>query len=157
MVDKIRVIALGSSHGDDQAAWWAANRLRADDSLAWDIVTLEEATQIVDHLEDCEQVLIMDACSSGAAPGTITRLAWPDERLRKRGGGSTHGMSVGEALCLAERLGRLPHKVTLFGIEIEQTSPGAPLSPTVEQALPGLMRELMRECHAGEQVQGPRK
>jgi len=48
---------------------------------------------------------------------------------------STHGFGVFEALELARILGTIPDRLTVIGIEGLDFSPGAELSPKLEQAV----------------------
>jgi hydrogenase maturation protease len=86
--------------------------------------TIGDATQLIDKLENCGRLIIVDACRSGGRIGALTRLVWPDSRIADRHGHSTHGVGVCNVLRLAERLGRLPPDITIFGIEVGDCQPG---------------------------------
>ena len=129
------IVGLGSPHGDDQAGWQFVELLRHRPTLPARVVAISDVTQIVDHLEDCRRLLIIDACHSGVPVGTITWLKWPDPRIQQRHSHSTHGLGIWEALHLAARLGRLPSMVDVFGVEIGQWKPGELPSREVLQAL----------------------
>ena len=135
MSNGCRVIAIGSPHGDDQVAWRLAERLRSRPELSKNVITLNEPLRLLDHLDGCDRLVILDACYGNAVPGTVTRLEWPDERIQIRHAHSSHGFGPEGALQLAEKLDRMPPNVVLFGIEIGSCAPGDSVSEAVESAL----------------------
>jgi len=140
-----RVVGLGSDHGDDQAAWLLIDRLRQCSILDTEVIALAEPTRLLDCLDGCERLIVIDASCSGQAPGTITRLVWPDPAIQGRPGRSSHGFDVPAVLAMANWLGRLPASVVLFGIEVQACEPAGALSPALSRALPGLWTEVLRE------------
>jgi hydrogenase maturation protease len=149
-------VALGSPHGDDRAGWEVVERVRRED-LSLDTVVLHDPVGLLDCLEGCACVVLVDACRSGAEPGTIRRFTWPAPELDRQGGPSTHGLGVVGALALAEALGRLPPRVVLFGVEAAACEAGAALSTAVRGALPELCRQVLAEARgqAAEPATGP--
>lgn len=59
---------------------------------------------------------------------------------------SSHGNALAGALALGEALGCLPKQLSVFAIVGETFALGAPLSPAVRAALPGLVRQVMQEA-----------
>lgn len=114
------IVGIGSPHGADQAGWIVANRLRQRGHLQQKIQILATPIEILDHFKSCDSLVIVDACQSGATPGTVCRLQWPDSRIMTHHSCSSHGWGLGESLLLAEQLGRLPSSVVLYGLEISQ-------------------------------------
>lgn len=139
------IAGFGSSHGDDQAGWRVAAMLKRQPQLAARIVVIYDATQLLDELAGCDRLIVVDACRSGDAVGMVTRLRWPDPRIARWHGHSTHGVSVCEALELAEHLGKLPPVVEIIGIEVSRCLPETPVSPTVLHAVIQVASELGEE------------
>ena len=139
------IVGLGSPHGDDQAGWQFVELLRHRPTLPARVVAISDVTQLVDHLDGCSRLLIVDACRTGAPVGTITWLKWPDPRIQQRHSHSTHGLGIWEALHLAARLGRLPPVVDVFGVEIGQWKPGQRPSREVLPALAELESLIVSE------------
>jgi hydrogenase maturation protease len=105
-----------------------------------------EATALIACMEGAEQVFLIDACMSGALPGTIHRFdvssaAMPAAAL----GFSTHGFGPAEAVELARALGLLPRRSVVYAIEGASFEAGAPLSPPVAAAVPEVVRRLRAE------------
>jgi hydrogenase maturation protease len=132
------VIGLGNaSRGDDAAGLVAARRLggleHEGDPLA-----------LLDLWEGAELALVIDAVSSGSEPGTIHRFdvgAGPLP-VRMRSSTSTHAVGLAEAIELARALGRLPARLTVYGIEGERFGVGTALTPAVEAAVNAVVREV---------------
>lgn len=139
------VAGFGSPHGDDQAGWRLAALLQSRPDLPARVIAVHEATQLLDALPDCRRLIIVDACMSGDRGGTITRLRWPDARIAERHHHSSHSVGICGALQLASRLGRLPDQVDVFGIEVENCSPGQDISPAVERAIFSLETTILDE------------
>jgi hydrogenase maturation protease len=143
-------IGVGSPHGDDQAAWRIVERLlnRAEVESSLDalrIVAVADPLHLLEHIDPCDRLIVVDACRTGAPPGTVSQFRWPDARIAHQHGRSTHGCDIAMALKLAEALDKLPDEVVLFGIEIEACRPGTDLSSSVVAGLDALERNLLRE------------
>jgi hydrogenase maturation protease len=138
------VLGLGSPHGDDAAGWHVIERLRRRSGVLAHLGTVEPS-RLLDHLGDCRRLVLVDACQSGQPPGTLIRLQWPEASLRGQRRRSSHALGLGEALALAEMLGRLPPAVIFWGIEIARCEPGEDLTPAVRRGLPELERHVLEE------------
>lgn len=112
------IAGFGSPHGDDQAGWLLVERLKRRGGLRAKMVAIREATELLEMLDDCGKLMIVDACRSGGRAGTVMRLQWPDPRIEQHHSHSTHGLGVWSTLRLAEQLGRLPSETYVYGIEI---------------------------------------
>ena len=114
-------------------------------SLAGGVRHEGEATELVDRLTGEDDVVIVDAAASGAAPGTVTRFdasaaPLPEHTLRS----STHAFGVADAIELARSLGRLPARIEVYGIEGADFSVGDGVTPEVDRAARALAEELRR-------------
>ena len=138
----VLVAGFGSPHGDDQAGWQVVAALRQRPALRARFQKITEGTQLVEELAECGRLIVVDACRSGGELGTITRLAWPDPRIRQYHNHSTHGVGLCNALVLAERLGRMPPFVEIFGIETGSFRPLDEVSLEVAQAVAELEKIL---------------
>lgn len=143
------VVGIGSSHGDDQLGWQVVAMLRRHPRFRHQAVEIEETTRMIDYLPGCSHLVVVDASSGGAPPGTITRVPWPDKRIEIQHGDSTHGMSVGDALRLADQLGLLPADVVIFAVQGGHYEPAADMSPAVLAALPELVDRVVEELEKG--------
>lgn len=140
-----RVLCLGSAHGDDQVAWFAAERLQAL-SPALDVRLLSSPLQLLDTLPGCKRAILVDAAVADGhqlQPGRILEFLWPDARLQALDGISSHGFSAPRVLALAERLGRLPAHVHLLAVAGGRFEAGRELSPSVASALRPLVDRVL--------------
>ncbi|HLK82440.1 MAG TPA: hydrogenase maturation protease [Xanthobacteraceae bacterium] len=132
--DHPRCIVFGignADRGDDAAGPAVARQLRM--LLLRGVKIIEhggEATALVAQMDGAEAVFLIDACASGAPPGTIHRFdvaaaPVPDVAL----GLSTHSGGLAMAVELARALGQLPRRCIIYAIEGASFEIGAPLSP----------------------------
>jgi hydrogenase maturation protease len=145
----VTVAGFGSPHGDDQAGWQVVTLLQRRPELSAQIVKITESTQLIDKLTGCRKLILVDGCRGGPQIGAITRLEWPDPRIRQYHNHSTHGIGLCNALQLAERLGRMPPSVEIFGVEIGRYRPLDEISAEVVQAVAELAEIISAElCEA---------
>jgi hydrogenase maturation protease len=122
---------------DDAVGLVVARKLRSE--LPPDVTVLEregEPTSLLDAWDGAETAWLIDAVSSGAAPGTVHRLdasstPLPDAFART----STHHLGLPEAVELARSVARLPRRLVVFGIEGESFEIGDALTPEVLAAV----------------------
>jgi hydrogenase maturation protease len=148
MAPRVLVLGVGNpDRGDDAAGLEVARRLR--DTVPGDVQVREmglDGMAMLDAWEGPSTVVIVDAMSSGAMPGTVERFDATDDPMpSRRFGTSTHAFSVAEAVELGRALGRLPEKVVVIGIEGKCFDPGARLSPEVERGLDQVVDRVLRE------------
>ena len=109
-----------------------------------------EPTSLIDAWEGAQAVWLVDAVSSGAAPGTIHRLDASDRELpREVFRTSTHHVGLAEAVELARALGRLPSRTVVYGIEGASFDVGDELSSVVAAVVDRVaaaVREEVAEC-----------
>lgn len=100
------------------------------------VAPVADASALLELWPGTPLAVLVDATRSGAPPGTVTRFEGP--------GGpfaapvprtSSHGITVREALELAETLGRRPTRWVVYGIEAASVAPGIGLTPEVERAV----------------------
>jgi hydrogenase maturation protease len=132
------LVGLGSPHGDDQIGWRIAESLTGVDNVDERVRTAATPADLLDWLEGIDRLIVIDACQNDGAPGAIHRWRWPDAPAIRHAT-SSHDLGLIEVLNIASRLGQLPALVEVFGIEIVQAGPGAPISPALENVLPRLV------------------
>lgn len=136
----MKVIGLGNEWRSDDGVGLAVARRLGGETLSGEPVAVVEA------LGGDAEVVIVDAVSSGAPPGTIHTFDASGEPLPARlfGASSTHTLGLAEAVELARSLGRLPERVVVHGVEGRSFVFGDGLSPEVERAAARLVEELRR-------------
>ena len=140
----IRVIGLGSPFGDDRVGLRVIQLLTGRLPKTVDLVALDRpGSTLINWMQGIEHLVLIDAVSSGAAPGSLIRLtaadlSVDDPRL------SSHEPGLGETLRLAEALGALPATVEIFGIELGDCSAEA-LNQAVEAAATQLASHVVKQ------------
>lgn len=86
------------------------------------------------HWSPDDDVVIVDAAAPDREPGRIAVVDASTTRLVAPEAWSTHAVDVGAAVELARRLGRLPARLTIVGIEGACFDHGAPLTSAVVRA-----------------------
>ncbi len=143
----IRVIGIGSPHGDDQVGWRLVHEVGSLEGVSVQSSLIATPIDLLDVLDGIKTLVLVDACDAGLPPGSVLVRDWPcdcDEHTRA----SSHGLSTASALHLAEQLGRLPRRIVLFGIQTGPCRAGDDLSPEIEHVLPQCivqLQELIRE------------
>lgn len=134
------VIGVGNpARGDDGAGVAAAERMDPRG------LTATAPFQLVELWEGSDDVVVIDAARSGGPPGTIHRFEVGSQALPTGIlGGGTHAFGVAEVVELARAMGRLPSRLTVYGIEVGGLSHGGALSPEVEAAVATVVEEVAR-------------
>ena len=147
----LRVVCVGNRwRSDDGVGLAVAARLR--ETLPHDVELVEregEPTALLAVFEGGDAVWIVDAVSSGAAPGTLHRLdaaerELPPELFRT----STHHVGLAEAVELARALGQLPTLTVVFGVEGANFAVGDQLTEAVAAVVDGVADAVREEVAA---------
>lgn len=150
---RLRVVGIGSPNGDDQIGWKLVEGLESSGEASYEAETIGSPMDLLDKLEQCDTLIVVDACQGGLAPGAVVERTWPDvwegDDLA-----SSHGFGVFSVLQLAENLGKLPPRVIMFGVQVHRCEPGAVLSPELENARPDIHRRLISLITAASQESG---
>jgi hydrogenase maturation protease len=146
----VRTVVLGIGNAyrrDDGAGLAVAGRLRG--RVPDDVAVVEceqEPTRMLDAWDGAEHAVVVDACASGAPPGTVHRFDAAVESVPERVfRSSTHAFGVGDAVELARALGRLPAHVVVYGIEGADFAAGEGLSAEVAAAVEKVARTIAAE------------
>jgi hydrogenase maturation protease len=145
---RILVIGVGNEYRSDDAAGLVVARRLRQLSLG-NVTVIEESgegTDLMESWKGADTVIIVDAASSGAKPGTIHRI---DARAQRIPTGllrySTHAFSVGEAVELARAMNRLPPRMVVYGIEGERFDEGTVLSRAVQGSVDTVVDLLLKQ------------
>jgi hydrogenase maturation protease len=150
---RLRVIGVGHpDRGDDAVGRIVVARIREKAPEGVDVVESDgEAGKLMDLLEGVEVAVMVDACLSGAEPGTIHRLDAAAAPLpRPMFAASSHAIGLTESVELARILGQLPRRCIIFAIEAADFSLGAPLSAPVSAAVTRVVPLVLEEIAAVE-------
>ena len=143
----IRVLCVGSPFGDDALGLRVAPMLQRElDPKKVEVSCHDRpGVRLLESLEGACKVVLVDGVRSGAAPGTLHRLVGEDIYRQLARHRSTHGFGLADAIALAVRLGYAPDDLVMLGVEIGSAAADAPMSATVEAALPRLLAAVQHE------------
>jgi hydrogenase maturation protease len=149
-VTAVRILGIGSPFGDDRVGWAVVDALRAHGlpgRFPAGSIQVEccdrPGARLAALLEGAGHAIVIDAMRTGAAPGTVRRLS--AEALEVGSGLlSVHGFGLAEGVALSRALGTLPARLTIFGVELAQTEPGADLSAPVREAVARVVEAIGR-------------
>jgi hydrogenase maturation protease len=145
----VLVVGLGNAlRGDDAAGLEAVRRLAEEPGVV--SRTHEgEAVGLLEQWDGFDAVVIVDTVRSGARAGTIHRIDASTEPvpspLRRA---SSHTIGVGEVIELGRRLGRLPARVVVYGVEGSHFEAGSEMSEPVAAALDDLLQAVRAEARS---------
>jgi hydrogenase maturation protease len=137
------VIGIGNEFRHDDAAGLIAVRQLRELGVTAEEHEGDLAT-LIGLWEGAGDLILIDAVSSGAVPGTLHRLdvssvPLPPEVFRS----STHALGLADAVELSRTLGTLPPRVLVFGVEAQDFTAGTGLTPEVERAVSVLVEEVV--------------
>lgn len=145
-----RIVVVGAGNPDrgDDGAGVAVAECVAAAGLPGVRVAVDrgDPVALIDVWEGAHSLWVIDACRSGAPPGTVRRF--DPAVTRPRALRTSHGLSVVDAVELARSLGRLPARVWVYVIEAGSCDPGASLSDPVVAAVQQVAGELLAEASA---------
>lgn len=144
MADVALYLGVGNAlRRDDGAGPWIAQQLAQAGLRAqiWEA----DGGGLIELFAGEPSLVLIDATHGSAPPGSITRfdaVATPLPRPLFRN--STHEFGLAEAVEIARRLGRLPARLEVIGIEGADFSHGDRMSEPVFLAARGLAKDLIR-------------
>ena len=144
----LAVIGVGDRRRQDDAAGLeVARRLRLAHPPG--VVVMERRggpASLIEAWSDADEALVIDAVSSGSAPGTIHRYevngeSLPAELFRSE----SHGQGLADAVEVARELDGLPPRLVVYAIEGESFEPGEGLTPAIQEVVARLVMDLYGE------------
>ena len=143
------MIGLGNEHRhDDRCGLEVVRRLEGRGLEGLRLLEApRDAARMLHLWEGAEEVIVIDAMYGNGRPGSVRRFEVArGDRFGSTPATSTHGLGLAEAVEIARSLGRLPPRLTVFGIEAADLGVGDGLSPEVEKAVTLVTDEVAREA-----------
>ena len=151
------MIGIGNEYAsDDSAGLLAARRLKDRAPVGATIVEHGgEGAGLMECWRGAAAVVLVDATSSGAEPGTISRFDVTLNPLPAREfARSTHAFGLPEAIEVSRSLGEFPGRLVVYGIEGRNFSAGCGVSPEVSAAIETVVQRLLQEIDNGDVIAG---
>lgn len=151
---KLRVIGLGSPHGDDQIGWEVI-RLLQQQTLPTSVELLQldrPGPALISYLHDCDHAILIDACDAGWPVGEFRALDTKQLlECAELQGGSSHQLGVADSLQLAQITGTQLPELSIYTIQIAQCQPLAAISPQLQQPLMKITQEIVQSLQKDAQ------
>ena len=141
------VIGVGNRWRRDDAAGLAvlaALRGRVDESVRL-VESDGEPTRLLGAFELGEQIVMVDAVVTGAAPGTVHRVTDTELPDQMGIGQSSHLVQLVETIELGKLLGHLRNGLVLIGIEATDFDHGEGMTDAVAGAIGLAVEAVLRE------------
>jgi len=151
----VLVVGCGNILRGDDAVGPVLIRRLWEDGVPADVRIVDGGTAGMDvafQMRGAQRVVVVDASSTGASPGTVYRV--PGEELADTGpldGLHTHSFRWDHALTFARWLlgPDCPTDITVFLIEVAELTPGAELSREVRAAMEQVIEMIRNEFFDG--------
>lgn len=109
------------------------------------MMTAGDPGELLDAWAWVPLVIIVDAAVSPlATPGTVRRWT-PSDLLRCPSGVSSHAFGLAETYRLGESLGRLPGRLILLTVDVDDVGYGFGMTHAVSSAVPELVTAILGE------------
>jgi hydrogenase maturation protease len=150
--DKPLIIGIGNQlMGDDGVGPYVISLLEKRPGLCADLLVLATpGFALMTHFEGRHNVVIVDAASFEAAPGTVVRITRDQVMEKQSSGLSLHDVDPFAVYDRAKKLGLAPAELVVYAIRFESITPHQGLSPLVEIGARHAADLIGREagCHA---------
>jgi len=143
---KAKIIGLGNElRGDDGVGIRAVEELRKIGLKAVNLLSIRDPLSILDHLDEDEDLIILDAAKPSGKPGRIIGLKVEDDLDVELKTISTHSIGLAEVIKLMKILNKRPKSLKILLVEGKDFKHGADLSPEVEESLKKLIGMILEE------------
>ena len=123
---RIKIIGVGSQHGNDKLGFEALQLLKEDKQLSSyanvNYVSITSpGTQLIDALKETDYAIIIDAIAIHDEPGKLLKLN-ANEITTLNPTLSSHGLGVIESIKLGQALKQIPQNIVLMGLNTDGNS-----------------------------------
>ena len=153
------LIGMGNpDRGDDGVGIEVARQVAAMGRPGIDVLEVDDPSALLDTWAGADRVIVVDAMTSGRAPGTVLTLDATEGTLPTGGwaAGGTHALGLAAAIELSRALGRLPRSLVVVGVEVDAAQaaarrPGlsAEVAAAIGAALDAVLSELRQASGRG--------
>lgn len=146
------ILGLGNTiMSDDGIGPKVIRQLQEEGGLPDGVILLDGGTlglDLLPHLEEVRQLIIVDAVETGKEPGTVVRLVDEEVPVALETKLSPHQMGLKDLLAVARLMDCLPQEIVLIGVQPESLEMDTELSPVVAACLSELVGMVRREIAA---------
>jgi hydrogenase maturation protease len=142
----MRAVVLGIGNiilSDEGAGVRAAEALQLGWELPPEVLVIDGGTsgmEMLEDLSDLDLLVVLDVVKTGAAPGTLVRIAGDAVPVFFRSKLSPHQIGLPDVLASLEFLGTMPAEIVVHGVEPISLALGLEMTAPVAAAVPILAR-----------------
>jgi hydrogenase maturation protease len=96
--------------------------------------------EMIEDLSNLDLLIVLDVVKTGAAPGTLVKIAGDEIPIFFRSKLSPHQIALPDVLASLELLDAIPKEIIVLGVEPISLELGMEMTPTVAAQIPTLMR-----------------
>jgi len=146
------VLGIGNTILTDEAAGVRAAMALADAYRIPDNVQVIDGgtsgMEMIEDLSDLDLLVVIDVVKTGAAPGTVVKIAGDDIPVFFRRKLSPHQIGLPDVLASLELLDTMPKEIVVLGVELISLELGMEMTPTVAGKVPVLAAMAVAELAA---------
>lgn len=146
------VLGIGNTILTDEAAGVrAVEMLERDYRLGSNVQVIDGGTsgmEMIEDLSDLDFLIVIDVVKTGAAPGTVVKIAGDEIPVFFRRKLSPHQIGLPDVLASLELLDALPKEVVVLGVEPISLELGMEMTSTVAEKVPELVAMAVAELLA---------
>ena len=94
--------------------------------------------EMIEDLSNLDFLIVLDVVKTGAAPGTVVKIAGDEIPVFFRQKLSPHQIALPDVLASLELLGTLPKEIIVLGVEPISLELGIEMTPTIAEKVPVL-------------------
>ena len=150
----MRAVVLGVGNiilTDEGAGVRAVEALERDWKLPENVLAIDGGTsgmEMIEELSNVDFLVILDVVKTGAAPGTVVKIAGKDIPVFFRKKLSPHQIALPDVLASLELLDAMPKEIVVLGVEFISLELGMEMTPTVAEKVPVLAAMAVDELRA---------
>ncbi len=149
---RVAVIGVGNEfRRDDGIGPTVVARLRDRVPGTVDLLVSDgEPARLIEAWSGADLAVVVDAVRAApSVPGRLHRLVLDEADLAEPYPVSSHGLGLGDAVALAQALGRMPGRLIVHAVEAADLSTGTGLSPAVAAVTDALAAAVIADITAG--------
>jgi hydrogenase maturation protease len=138
------VLGIGNTILTDEAAGVrTVEALEKAFKIPDDVLLIDGGTsgmEMIEDLSNLDLLIVLDVVKTGAAPGTLVKIAGDEIPIFFRSKLSPHQIALPDVLASLELLDAIPKEIIVLGVEPISLELGMEMTPTVAAQIPALMR-----------------
>ena len=146
------VLGIGNTILTDEAAGVrAVEFLEQRNQIPDDVLVIDGGTsgmEMIEDLSDLDFLIVIDVVKTGAAPGTVVKIAGDEIPVFFRRKLSPHQIALPDVLASLELLDSMPKEIVVLGVEPISLELGMEMTATIAEQVPVLVEMAVTELRA---------